>query len=360
MYLVTIVTISGVIGFDVTPNSVREQLKNVKDDIIVEIGSPGGFVFDGLEIFNILRDFKGGKVETRLMGLAASMAAVIALAGDKVTAHDNAVFMIHNALNLVIGNHNDMREMADHLEAVSNNLAKVFVRKSGKSIKEIKQLMDDETFFFGDEALEAGFVDEIIETENEKDKDSAIMTAMASISTCRNVMQESENVKDDLRKAAALFLPAGNIIKPKADLTSDVPIIEDKNKKESSMTTLEDVLNHKDNIGAKAEYEKNLKDAETKGIDAGEKNVQARIEKAKNFLANEKYPTVAALAMLVVTGEANPDTLIAAVAAIDATTLNKEGDDAADDTAETAETPAEQTTDAAKTEASFQAKKDRV
>ena len=104
MYLVTIVTISGVIGFDVTPNSVRNQLKNVKEDIIVEIGSPGGFVFDGLEIFNILRDFKGGKVETRLMGLAASMAAVIALAGDKVTAHDNAVFMIHNALNLVIGN----------------------------------------------------------------------------------------------------------------------------------------------------------------------------------------------------------------------------------------------------------------
>ncbi len=360
MYLVTIVTISGVIGFDVTPNSVRNQLKNVKEDIIVEIGSPGGFVFDGLEIFNILRDFKGGKVETRLMGLAASMAAVIALAGDKVTAHDNAVFMIHNALNLVIGNHNDMREMADHLEAVSNNLAKVFVRKSGKSLKEIKQLMDDESFFFGEEAKKAGFVDEIIETEAEKDKDSAIMTAMASISSCRNVMQESENVKDDLQKAAALFLPAGNITKPKTDLSSDVPINDNKNKKEPKMAILEDILNDKDNIGAKAEYEKALKDAETKGIETGEKNVQDRIDKAKNFLANEKYPTVAVLAMQVVAGEANPDTLIAAVAAIDATTQTKEGEEAAGETGKTKDTPPEQTTAGKEAEATFQAKKDRI
>lgn len=204
-----IIALSGPVGWEITAKMIRAELKAAKgDDVEFHVNSPGGFVFEGIEIFNLIRDYKG-HTEARITGLAASMMSYIVLAANKVSAYDNATFMMHNALALAIGNHNDMRKVADRLESLSNILAKAYALKTGKSLDEIKTFMDDTTFFFGDEMLHEGFVDEIIEApedekdEDNKDKESALMAARASVEICFNDMRESKAANEDFERAVA-------------------------------------------------------------------------------------------------------------------------------------------------------------
>ena len=132
-----VLALSGIIGWDVDTKGVRTFLdESAGEDIEVQISSPGGYVYPGLEIFNLLRNHDG-KITTRLMGLAASMASYIAMVGDHIIAEDNAVFMIHNASGFAIGDHNTMHKAADVLEGLSNLLAKKYMDRTGKSLEEI-------------------------------------------------------------------------------------------------------------------------------------------------------------------------------------------------------------------------------
>jgi len=204
-----IIALSGPVGYGISASDVRSALKEAKGkDVIFQVNSPGGLVYEGIEIFNLIRDYPG-HTECRIVGLAASAMSYIVLAADKVSAYDNATFMIHNALALAIGNHNDMRKMADFLESLSNILAKAYAKKTGKSMDEIKSLMDDETFLFGNEMLDAGFVDEVIEApykeDDGEDKESAIMKAQAVVNSCLEKMRGSDAANKDMEKAVAYF-----------------------------------------------------------------------------------------------------------------------------------------------------------
>lgn len=223
-----IIALSGHIGFDVTANFLRKELESAKNKPVrIDLNTPGGFVFEGIEIFNLIKEYPGN-VEIRLMSLAASMGSYIALAGNKTVAFDNAVFMIHNAMTIAMGNQNEMRKVADRLEGISNLLAKAYIAKTGKSMHEIKEMMDDETFLFGNEMLDAGFVDEIIESNPEekendkKDRDNAITEARLSVENCFAKMRESEEAKNDLNKVAAyLDLELENEFDPEAPFPNE-------------------------------------------------------------------------------------------------------------------------------------------
>lgn len=205
-----IISLRGPIGFKVRAEEFKAALAEAKGGPVrIEINSPGGFVFEGLDIHNLIRDHKG-HTTTVLMGLAASMGSYIALAGDKVIAHDNAVYMIHNASAGVLGNHIQMRKAADNIEGLSIMLAKEYAKKTGKALADIRRMMDAETFLFGEEIKEAGFVDEIIEAEDarehpHKDKATAISSARAEIQHCLSLMKESEAANVDFQKAAAFL-----------------------------------------------------------------------------------------------------------------------------------------------------------
>lgn len=138
-------------------------LKAVATDreITVRINSPGGSVFDGLAIYNLLAE-RRDKVTCKIIGLAASMASVIALAGKKTTAAENATIMIHNPAGLAVGESDDMREMADILDKLQGTLANAYVAKTGKSEADVKAAMDATTWFTAQEAKDWGLVDEII------------------------------------------------------------------------------------------------------------------------------------------------------------------------------------------------------
>lgn len=203
------IIIEGIIGWDFTAHDFRKQTEKMQGDLKIEIASPGGFVYDGIEIFNLIRDYskQKGKVEIVINGLCASISSYIALAGDSLLAYDNAVYMIHNVYCGVVGDYRELNKRAKELESLTNILAKTYANKTNLDIKEIKKLMDEETFYYGEEILNNGYANEIVKTDDGKtsNKEEAYLIAKNRINACFNKMQESEKGKDDLNKAVALM-----------------------------------------------------------------------------------------------------------------------------------------------------------
>lgn len=143
--------------------------------IHVRLNSPGGSVFDGMAIYNTLKQHKS-KVVAHIDGLAASITSVIAMAADEVRASEESYLMIHEPWSIVLGGAEDMRHEADLLDKVGGTISATYQRKSGKEADEIAGMMKAETWFTGAEALEAGFVDVLEEIgEDAKAKASPIL-----------------------------------------------------------------------------------------------------------------------------------------------------------------------------------------
>lgn len=128
--------------------------------IKLSINSNGGSVFDALAMYNALRQHPAN-IEVTIMGVAASAASLIAMAGDKIIMPENAFMMIHNPLNMTYGNADDMREMADVLDKIGASLIATYAARTGLPDEEIKALLDAETWMNADEAVSKGFADEI-------------------------------------------------------------------------------------------------------------------------------------------------------------------------------------------------------
>lgn len=149
-------------------------------DVTVNINSPGGDMFEGLAIYNLLREHKG-EVTTKILGVAASAASVIALGGDKVEIARAGFLMIHNAWILVAGNRNDLRSYADYLEPFDKAMADIYAARSGGSIEEMSALMDAESWIGGSEAVELGFADSLLAADEVLRDDSATASAAARL-----------------------------------------------------------------------------------------------------------------------------------------------------------------------------------
>lgn len=128
--------------------------------INLHINSPGGDVFEGLAIANAIRAHDS-RVIVHVDALAASIASVIAIAGDYVRMADNAFLMIHDPYALSIGNAAEMRKMADLLDKVGGSIVGEYMKRTDESDKRIKEWMADETWFTAAEAKEHGFIDAI-------------------------------------------------------------------------------------------------------------------------------------------------------------------------------------------------------
>lgn len=139
----------------------------------VSINSNGGDVFQGIAIYNMLKAH-GGDVEVRVMGLAASIASVIAMAGKKIKMPENAYMMIHNPWSFAMGDSEEMRKSADVLDKISESLVTTYVARTGKSADDIKAIMAEETWLSAADAVEMGFADEmepLVEVQAHADPD---------------------------------------------------------------------------------------------------------------------------------------------------------------------------------------------
>ena len=148
-------------GSGITAKGFQKELAEIKaSQIDLHINSPGGLVFDGITIYNLLKNHPAN-VTTYIDGLAASIASVIALAGDKVIMAENALFMIHKASGMVVGTSDDMRDFAEKLDKVNGSIATTYMGKTKKEEAEINDLMAAETWMTAAEALDYGFIDEV-------------------------------------------------------------------------------------------------------------------------------------------------------------------------------------------------------
>lgn len=147
-------------GEEVTPKGFKEELDACRGTLDVYINSGGGSVFAGQAIYTMLRRYEGSVV-VHIDGVAASIAAVIAMAGDRIIMPENGMMMIHNAWARTTGDATKMRKMADTLEKLDGTIRDVFASKTGKDADLIAEKMAAETWFNAAEALEIGLIDEI-------------------------------------------------------------------------------------------------------------------------------------------------------------------------------------------------------
>ena len=155
--------------FDIEAFSPRD-LNNYLDDtspgeeLDIEINSPGGYVTAGSEIYTALMQRKG-PVNILITGVAASMASVIAMAGTTVTMSPTAQIMIHNVSTYGSGDYRDFAHISETLKKLNKSIMNAYQIKTGKSEREILELMDKETWMEANEAKNQGFVDKILQKE---------------------------------------------------------------------------------------------------------------------------------------------------------------------------------------------------
>lgn len=136
------------------------------DEVTVRINSPGGQVFEGLAIYNYLAGLRA-RVVVKVDGLAASIASVIAMAGDQIAMPENTMLMVHRAMNIGIGNADDFRKQADDLERIDGQIVSVYARQTGMEPDRVRSLMAEETWMTAGEAVEMGFATEVIDAIEE-------------------------------------------------------------------------------------------------------------------------------------------------------------------------------------------------
>lgn len=186
----------GAIGdyFDeLTAQKIVNQIKNMSGDITVRVNSPGGDVFDGIAIMNALKAHSG-KVTVVVEALAASIASVIAMAGQELVMLEGSFLMIHNPWCFALGDAEELRQIAGVLDQVGDSLAGIYARKTGKTVDEIKALMSAETWMSAEDAVELGFADSL-ETEKAAEIENFDLSAF-------------NNVPDTLKIAAKAAKPA--------------------------------------------------------------------------------------------------------------------------------------------------------
>lgn len=155
-------------GMTISPQTVREQLKAMGDvdEVVVNINSNGGDVFSGVTIYNMLRRFDA-HITVNVDGLAASIASVIAMAGDTINMPGNAMLMVHNAWTIGEGDARSFKKQAEDLERINSVVFNSYIDKNPDIDHALLQdYMDEETWLTAKEAKKLGLIDNI--TENSR------------------------------------------------------------------------------------------------------------------------------------------------------------------------------------------------
>ena len=140
-----------------TPADFKSELDSANgEDVIIRINSPGGNVFDGLTIHNMLKNYSG-KTTSIIDGIAASITSVIALGSDEVIMNSGAFFMIHNPHVVIGGEADDLREQADLMDKIKAQMVDIYKNATGLEEEEIISMMDETTYLSSEESIEKGF-----------------------------------------------------------------------------------------------------------------------------------------------------------------------------------------------------------
>lgn len=159
---------------DVSAGSFQKDLEEIGqvDTLNIHINSCGGDVFEGIAIYNLIKQYNATK-NVYIDGIAASIASVIAMAGDNIYMSNTSIIMVHNCWTWTSGNAEDLRKTADDMDKVMQAMRNAYLQKVNITEEKLKQLLDNETYLIADECLEMGFCSEIIEYDEEEQALSA-------------------------------------------------------------------------------------------------------------------------------------------------------------------------------------------
>ncbi len=181
---------------DVSAFGFKQDLDNLGDvsEINVHINSLGGSTFQGLAIYNLLKQHKA-TINTYIDGIAASSASIIAMAGDKIYIPKTSLIMIHNCWTYAIGNAKELRKTAEDMDKIAEAYRAAYLSKIKITEEELNKLLDEETYLTADECIEKGFADEIIE---QKENTGVNQYASMSILKLVNKLKEKDKKEEKI------------------------------------------------------------------------------------------------------------------------------------------------------------------
>ena len=267
---------------DVTPTQFRAFIAKLEEgeELQVAINSPGGSVYGGIAIANMIRQLsaKGHKTTAYVEGLAASIASVIMCACDKVIMGESSLVMIHNCWSVVQGDSNTLRKEADTMDVMNDAIISFYKSKFDLSAEVLKQMMDEETWFSGREAHDFMFNCEVMPDESgfniaAKLKDIDLSKFMHTPNALKEIIMEKE---EELKQANDEIKE--DVVEDKADETPAEPVVEEPEEKKEEVPAVAEVV--EEEMIAKAECEKRVSGMQStmaKKIDALKKEYDAKI-----------------------------------------------------------------------------------
>lgn len=238
-------------GDEIVPSQFREELSKRSGDLTVAINSVGGDVFAGISIYNSLVQYSG-RVTVRVDGLAASIASIIAMAGDKIIMSPGSEMMIHKPWTLAIGDSEELQKNIEILDKIQESLVSIYTARTGLTKEEIVTMLEAETWMTADEAVEKGFADEALPAKS-KSISSMLKNALGGEGYREAVMasvRESEkasivNAEDKLKALNAETEEAQaepveevqNVPEPEAPVATDEVVEEATTEAEAEVET---------------------------------------------------------------------------------------------------------------------------
>lgn len=196
------ISVFDVIGADwygegVTASRIAGALRAIGGaDVTVNINSPGGDMFEGLAIYNLLREYEG-KVTVKVLGLAASAASIIAMAGDEVQIGRGAFLMIHNCWVCAMGNRHDLAQVAADMEPFDKAMNDIYGARTGLSAEAIEAMMNAETYIGGSDAVEKGFADRLLSADEIADDNDSPAAALRKLDA---LLAKTDTPRSERRK----------------------------------------------------------------------------------------------------------------------------------------------------------------
>ena len=277
------IKIKGVIGADINGQEFAERISKLSGDIDFEIDSPGGSVFHGISMYNAIKNYDKGRCRMHVVGDCSSMAAYVMLAGDgDVEFEPNSIVVLHNPWSFAIGDYKAMQKEANILEELAKLYAKAFVERGLFEEAEIRSIMDEETWFMGENLKKLGVV---LGEENNSDSedDETEGSKEIKIAAFRERMNEAKaklkalKQDDETEQIAALLKTQANTNK---DL---INVIEPKEKGETKMVkSLEELKAQNSTVYNEA-------------IEEGKKAEQKRVASLMKFIDVDKNAVIKAI-----------------------------------------------------------------
>lgn len=206
------ISIFDVVGRDywdegVTAKRISGALRSMNGaDVTVNINSPGGDMFEGLAIYNLLREYQG-KVTVKVLGIAASAASIIAMAGDDIQIGRGAFLMIHNCWVYAMGNRHDFAELAQSLEPFDTAMADIYAARSGLDMVAVQKLMDAESYIGGSDAVAKGLADSLLSADAVSDGDESPAAALRKLDALLAKTNTPRSERRKLIKAVSGGMP---------------------------------------------------------------------------------------------------------------------------------------------------------